>query len=619
MTNFTTLSPTGNLLADGDLSGVKWSSPNLTYSFPDQASDYEASIFEKSSFQQINLQMQTQARSILGMYSAVSGLVFSELTANQGDATIRLGFSDAPGTAYAYYPDSSPSGGDIWFSHNYGDAYASPIKGNYAWHTMIHEFGHAVGLKHGHEVTGAFGALPTAYDSNEYSVMTYRSYVGGPASFTHEEEFGFPQSLMMADIIALQSMYGANYTTNSGNSIYSFNAATGEMSINGVGQGVAGANRIFLTIWDGGGNDTYDFSNYADDSSINLGDGSYSLFSAAQQAKLDAYDGTNTMARGNVFNALMFGGDIRSLIENAVGGRGNDRITGNQVSNDLFGNGGNDVLVGLAGNDRLYGGSGADRFDPGAGMDTMDGGDGSDTVDYGLESLALAVTLKGALQTGVKIGTVANADILLNIENIIGGSGADKLNGDQLSNTFSGNGGNDTLKGGAGNDTLNGDAGADKLYGEDDSDKLYGGAGNDKLYGGNGDDVIYGGDGDDLITGGGNHDDLYGGAGKDTFVFLAAGESPPPANSAGDRIFDFDALDVISLKAIDAQGTIVGDQAFAFIGTASFAVQALGQVRYLVQSGSSFVQIENTGDGLMDLEIKLVGYTTALTTADFIL
>ena len=74
--------------------------------------------------------------------------------------------------------------------------------------------------------------------------------------------YGYPQTLMMYDIPALQKMYGANYTTNSGDTVYTWNPLNGRNSINGVGQGLPGGNRIFMTIWDGGGHDTYDFSNY---------------------------------------------------------------------------------------------------------------------------------------------------------------------------------------------------------------------------------------------------------------------------------------------------------------------------------------------------------------------
>ena len=67
---------------------------------------------------------------------------------------------------------------------------------------------------------------------------------------------------MMFDIAAIQYMYGANYSHNSGNTTYTFSQTTGEMFVDGVGQGTPQGNRIFRTIWDGNGIDTYDLSNY---------------------------------------------------------------------------------------------------------------------------------------------------------------------------------------------------------------------------------------------------------------------------------------------------------------------------------------------------------------------
>ena len=72
--------------------------------------------------------------------------------------------------------------------------------------------------------------------------------------------------------------------------------------------------------------------------------------------------GDDHYARGQVFNALQYNGDVRSLIENANGGSGNDTISGNSANNVLTGNGGMDTLVGGFGNDNLTGGAGADTF-----------------------------------------------------------------------------------------------------------------------------------------------------------------------------------------------------------------------------------------------------------------
>ncbi len=125
---------------------------------------------------------------------------------------------------------------------------------------------------------------------------------------------------MMYDIAAIQYMYGANFNHNSGNTVYTFSPTTGEMFVNGVGQGTPEDNHIFRTIWDGNGIDTYNLSNYTTDLEIDLAPGGWSNFHSGQLAHLSIAN--DIYARGNVFNALQFEGDSRSLIENAIGGSG---------------------------------------------------------------------------------------------------------------------------------------------------------------------------------------------------------------------------------------------------------------------------------------------------------
>ena len=147
--------------------------------------------------------------------------------------------------------------------------YSLAALGNYYFATAIHELGHAVGLKHSQETGGVANvAVPTAHDDFEFTVMSYRSYEGGPLTGYTNEAYGYPQTYMANDILALQTLYGANYTTHSENTVYSWSPTTGQEFINGVAQPAPGggaggsANRIFETVWDGNGIDTYDLSNY---------------------------------------------------------------------------------------------------------------------------------------------------------------------------------------------------------------------------------------------------------------------------------------------------------------------------------------------------------------------
>uniref|UniRef100_UPI00111C91E9 M10 family metallopeptidase n=1 Tax=Ensifer aridi TaxID=1708715 RepID=UPI00111C91E9 len=298
----------------------------------------------------LNAAQQMAARAAFDQFSSVANVTFTEITeSSTTHADLRLASSDAPSTAWAYFPSTAAEGGDAWFNKSSG-YYGAPVKGNYTYLTFLHEIGHALGLEHAHEGN----VMPTNRDSMEYTVMSYRSYVGASTvtGYTNET-WGYAQTLMMYDIAAVQHMYGADFTIHSGNTTYRWSPTTGEMSIDDVGQGAPGGNKILLTVWDGGGNDTYDFSSYSTALKVDLRPGEWTTTSSAQLVRL-RYDGSK-VAVGNIANALQYNGDSRSFIENARGGAGNDTITGNSVANVLWGNAGNDALIGGHGDDNLIG------------------------------------------------------------------------------------------------------------------------------------------------------------------------------------------------------------------------------------------------------------------------
>lgn len=427
-----TIGLTSSNSINGVLSGYAWAGGSITYAFPTSwstygGSDYSGDNEHLNGFGAFSASQKAAARYMLDNAfgsSANNGFSVEGFTnlrigvGSNSSANLRFAMSNDPEAAWAYYPSESEEGGDLWFGYEYNDD--TPVAGNYEWTTILHEIGHALGLKHGHENEGKFKSLPFHVDSMEYSIMTYRAYIGAPVSGGYgNEEYGYAQTYMMLDIAALQRMYGADFSTNSGKTVYKWKPGSGDTYVNGkVGIDAASgadANRIFATIWDGGGTDTYDLTAYSSGVRIDLRPGKHSVFSDAQLAFLGG--GPNDgFARGNIFNALLYKGDVRSLIENAKGGSGGDLIAGNQARNTLYGNGGNDKLYGFSGSDKLSGGSGHDK--------------------------------------------------------LYGGTGKDKLYGNSDNDRLSGGSGNDRLDGGKGNDKLTGGSGADdfvfrKGYGRD--------------------------------------------------------------------------------------------------------------------------------------------------------
>jgi serralysin len=543
-TSSSTVTATFDNNIDGLLSGTKWTSSSVTFSFTDSINDYETGYSDRTShelsFQTLNAAQRTAARAWLGggagSFYNVSNLAFTELTGTSDrDATIRMAMSNDPPTAYAYYPGGSVEGGDAWFNRT---DYNNPIIGTYAYHTFGHELGHALGLKHGQELGGVRNvAMNADRDSMEFSIMTYRSYVGAPLTGYSNEYGGYAQSLMMYDIAAIQHMYGAWFGANATNSTYTFSLTTGAMSINGVAQGTPAANRIFRTIWDGDGIDTYDFSNYTTNLNVDLTPGGWSNLDTSGGHFQQAYLGGGNYARGHVFNALQYQGDARSLIENASGGSGNDVITGNAANNVLNGGAGNDVLNGGAGNDTIYGGMGNDTADGGEGNDLIYLNDGDDYLNI------------------VSTGN----------DTFYGGAGNDYIYGWTGNELYYGESGNDTLLGSSGFDSLYGGDGSDSVDGGIDNDVIDGGAGNDTIYGESGNDTVSGGDGDDLIyLGDGNdyvnttalgNDTFYGGAGDD-YIYGGSGNEIYYGEAGNDTLLGYHGND--SLWGGDGNDSLIG-------------------------------------------------------------
>lgn len=263
--------------APGDALGLDstnhWTGTAVTYAFPDTVQGFTNGSSFYSSFNEPGRMIPLSAfgkdtlRDGFQQWNALTTLDIAE-AAPGTFAQINAGGSSVPSTAWAYYPGSLTVHGDMWFNTSqwYLDALSSPTEpviGSYAYATGMHELGHALGLKHPHQSSGGGTVImPAAYDAVEFTIMSYRSYPGGPAGAYTMETWGYPQSPMMLDIAMIQQIYGADYSTRSGDTTYTVSTTTGEFFIDGVSQGVPGANRVFRTIWDGDGTDHINLSNY---------------------------------------------------------------------------------------------------------------------------------------------------------------------------------------------------------------------------------------------------------------------------------------------------------------------------------------------------------------------
>lgn len=369
------VTPANQNLIDALVGEYKWSSggqaqTNISYSFPwtqghsifagPEGSSYstnnEPSAADLHAFNPKQISATVKA---ISEWSHVANIRFTEVSDNSSSAgTLRFAFSDAVdhqnwGWAYMPWPNW-PSSGDIWIhSRNASAPKWEPGDSHYG--ALLHEIGHALGLKHPFE--GAV-QLPSNMDHRLNTLMSYNYPVNNvwPVAGLVNGTYGWlsycihPETPMVLDILAIQNLYGVNHDHRSGNDVYTFDPFK----------------PFYKSIWDGGGTDTISVENFSTDCLIDLNEGAYSSIKYAYPANADrggaavTYDGTNNL--GIAFNCT---------IENVVAGSGHDRIIGNWAPNDIHGGLGNDTLEGGAGTDTLNGGFGLDRLTGGSGADNF--------------------------------------------------------------------------------------------------------------------------------------------------------------------------------------------------------------------------------------------------------
>ena len=381
------------------LGGTKWggglgTGVALTYSFPGLPTAWWANPYssdnEPSSWTYLNSAEQASARAALAVWSGIANITFSQLSDNQTTCgEIRFAISDLGNTggayAHAYYPGSTPVAGDVWFGSQWNtDAGAGATPGSYQFLTILHELGHALGLKHPFE--GAV-TLDAAYDNYSYTIMSYSVKVGGSVSSVSADFY--PTTPQYFDLLAMETLYGQSPTANPGNTTYFF----------------YGTQHYWQTIDDVSGKDTIVYSS-STGGRIDLSNATFSQLGIPVHFG-DGTQNSDTVALGP-----------NTSIENATGGDGSDVLIGSSGKNLLIGGAGNDSLDGNKGADKLNGGTGSDIFvyagageSRGVKFDTVTGFDtGADRFDlwFQVQTIDPAVN-SGALSKATFATDLAHA------------------------------------------------------------------------------------------------------------------------------------------------------------------------------------------------------------------
>ncbi len=281
---------------------------------------------------QINAFEQT-----LDAWAAVADITFNQVEDGQTYGDIRVAFSqlvtdDPTAAGWAYVPGEPEESGDIWLDRFSGGSYQA---GSFGYATLLHELGHALGLAHPFESKKNNNSLLIGVENtSQYTIMSNNDFEGAGYTFTKTGANSYswhavqPTTPMLYDLLAIQYLYGANTTTRTGDDTYVFSNSQAELQ----------------TIWDAGGTDTFDLSNQNTALRVDLNDGKFSAI-GIKETWDDNLGIVVSAANDNIAIAY----DV--IIENVIGGSGDDILTGNQFNNQLTGGLGSDILIGGRGTD----------------------------------------------------------------------------------------------------------------------------------------------------------------------------------------------------------------------------------------------------------------------------
>ena len=370
--------PDSNPYINGLMTGSKWGTLD-----PDSSTkvvlDYyffEDETLPDGAFGYKFTQEETDAAiNAMTAYSNVANISFTQNLnfdeANISWASLNSTDSGDGILGYAYTPESGDLSGITtvnWenYFNDQGVIQGSIDPGSYYYLTFTHELGHALGLKHPHDLNYPYDVFPGVRNSADggdnglnagpWTVMTYNNKTSNNGVSPSTDSYsGFLTGLGAFDIAAVQYLYGANLGTNTGNDIYTMSDQNG-----------------FSCIWDNGGVDT--ISAFGMTSSVTIDLRNATLIN-------ETGGGGYVSQTGNAFKGytIAYNSTGSCIIENATGGSAADILKGNSVANIMRGQNGNDFIDAGGGNDLIRAGNGRDIITGGSGADELHGDFGWNT------------------------------------------------------------------------------------------------------------------------------------------------------------------------------------------------------------------------------------------------